>query len=214
LSEFETKEIFVRSYPKVIFLTPLWLTSLILWIIQWIMMQEPGVTEPNATLANIWMWMFFANLFVMSFDSPTGKFFMILIGIIVGALLVFLYVAPKLPNFNIKLLPVFYGFMTVILGIILLMAVIEARFEYWKFEKNEIIHKEGLFAAIKRFPTSDFRYKKEIPDVFEWIIAGAGSLTLYLQNTEPVVLPTVPRINKISKELDQLLSQFRVNVVR
>lgn len=213
MSEFESKEIIIRSFPKVIFLAPLWLTSLVLWILQWIMMQDPAATEPNATLANIWMWMFFANLFVMSFDSSTGKFFLIVFGVAVLAGVIFLYVAPHLPAFNIKLLPVFYGFITVILGIILLMAVIETRFEYWKFEKNEIIHKEGLFAAIKRFPSADVRYKKEIPDIFEWIIFGAGSLTLYLQNTEPVVLPTVLRINKVAMELDQLLSQFRVKVV-
>ena len=213
MSEFGKKELIIRNYPKVIFLWPLALTSLVLWITQWAMLKDPNVTDPNPMVANIWMWMFFANLFVMAFDSGSGKFFIVLVAVVGLMFVMIVYVLPLLPEFNIKLLPVFYGFMFVILTIIIGLGVLEARFDFWKFEKNEIIHRKGVFSAMKRYPSAELRYTKEIPDIFEFLILRAGSLVLYLPGSEPVFLPTVLNINTVSNELDELLSQFRVKVV-
>lgn len=207
MAEFEVNEVIVRNYPKVIFLYPLFITSLVCWIVQF----SIGTENPNALLANIWMFIFFTNLFVMAFDTSSGKFAIIIVLIILLILGLYFGVVPRLPDFNIRLLPVFYGFMTVILGIILAIAFLEARFDYWKFEKNEIIHK--VFTTTKRYPTADVRYQSEIRDYFELMMASAGTLTLYLQNTDPVFLDTVPFIRKVTKDLDKLLSQMRVKVV-
>ena len=69
MAEFEVNEVIVRNYPKVIFLYPLFITSLVCWIVQF----SIGTENPNALLANIWMFIFFTNLFVMAFDTSSGN---------------------------------------------------------------------------------------------------------------------------------------------
>ena len=204
-------EVIIRNYPKVIFMWPVALTSLILWILQWIMMENGG--EPDPILANIWLWMFFANLFITEFEIGSAKFFAILLGVILIALAIFIWGMPTIPDLNIQLQPAFYGVMFAITTLCILIAFIETRFDYWKLEKNELIHRTGLFPNLKRYPTQRLRYKKEINDIFEFLIFGSGQITLYLEGTEPVVLPTVVRINKVAEKLDALLSQFRVRVI-
>ncbi len=207
----EDKEIIIRNYPKVIFMWPLCLVSFILWITEWILMRS--APEPNAVLANIWMWIFFANLFILEFEVSSGKFFAILGGIVLIILAIFVWGMPSIPDFNIMLYPVFYGFVFVITGIVIGIGFLEARVDYWKLEKNELLHRRGFFGQVKRYPTQGLRYSKDIPDLFEFFLFKAGSITFYFPNVEPVILPTVLNVNRVAKDLDELLSQFRVKMV-
>ncbi len=212
MSEDDNWEIILRRYPKVIFMYPICLASLILWIVQWALLNN-GAAEPNATLASVWMWVFFANIFIMEFEINSGKFFLILVGVILVVLALFIWGIPAMPEINIKLYPEFYAFMFAILGFCILIGILEAQFDYWKFEKNELMHKKGILTAIKRYPTQNLRYTKEINDVFEFLILRAGRMILYLDGTEPEVIPTVLNITKKAKKMDKLLSQFRVKMV-
>ncbi|MFX1267216.1 MAG: hypothetical protein ACFFAK_04575, partial [Promethearchaeota archaeon] len=65
------EKIFLRSYSKVIFFYPLLITSLILFLIQYF----AGIYEPG--LGAIWITVFFANLFVIAFDTSSTKFFIL-----------------------------------------------------------------------------------------------------------------------------------------
>lgn len=208
-------EIFFRTYPKVIFYWPLLITSLILWLIQAISYDESGIN--SSVLGYAWFIVFFVNIFVTAFDFSSTKFF-VLILLIVVALLVVVFVV--LPNFTVASADIdvflglpwqFYMTMSIILVFILGIVVLSARFEYYKVERNEIIHKKGIFSSAERFPVKSLRFKKEIPDVFEFFLLRAGSFTIMPGKADEVmILPTVLNINKKERQLDWLLSHVSV----
>lgn len=92
-------------------------------------------------------------------------------------------------------------------------AFLEARFNYWKVEKNEIYYKSGILANIQRFPIANLRYDKEIYDIFQFIALRSGKFTLFPEAGKAIVLDNVLNVNKKAKQLDKLLSQIRVKVV-
>jgi len=203
-------EIFIRTYPKVIFFWPLLITSFVLWVIQ-------AFNDPNTVLGYVWFIVFFVNLFVTAFDFSSTKFFVLILAIVI-VLMILIFIV--LPNFSISLTGLeidltltwqFYMVMTVILFFILGIVIISTRFEYYKIERNEIIHKKGIFSSAERFPVKSLRFKKEIPDVFEFFMLRAGKFTIMPGKADEVmILPTVLNINKIEKQLDWLLSHVSV----
>ncbi len=203
-------EIYLRSYPKVIFFWPLTLVSFVLWLLQMI------YPTPLAIFGNIWLIVFFVNLFIVAFDFSSSKFFvLIMVVVVVVILLVFLLpglFGPPTPGteFNPGLTAEFYLVVTIIMAFILGLVILSSRFDYWKIERNEIYHKSGIFSSAERMPTKSLRIKKDIPDVFEFFILRAGSITLMPGHGDVIPLPTVLNINKKQKQIDYLLSHVSI----
>jgi len=201
-------EVFLRSYPKVIFFWPLALVSLVMWLLQ---MVAPA---PVAWYGNFWLALFAVNMFIVAFDFSSTKFFVLVLVIVVVVLLV-IFLVPGLftgisVTFNPMLTWEFYLIVTIIMGIILGLVVLGARFDYWKIERNEIYHKAGIFSSAERLPTKSLRIKKEITDVFEFFILRAGSITLMPGHGDVIYLPTVLNINKKQNQIDYLLSHISI----
>ena len=202
-------EVFLRSYPKVIFFWPLALISFVLWIVQ---LVDP---LPIALLGNVWLIVFFVNMFIVAFDFSSTKFFvLILVVVVVVLLLIFLvpdmFAALPGGTFNPGITGEFYLVVTLIMALILGLVVLSSRFDYWKIERNEIYHKTGVFASAERMPTKSLRIKKDIPDVFEFFILRAGSITLLPGHGDVINLPTVLNINKKQRQIDFLLSHVSI----
>ncbi|MHA1458898.1 MAG: hypothetical protein ACTSQR_04445 [Promethearchaeota archaeon] len=202
-------EVFLRSYPKVIFFWPMAFVSLVLWLLQMI------YPTPVALLGNIWLVVFFINMFIVAFDFSSAKFFvLIMVVVVVVLLLVFLvpgmFTAIPGGEFNPGLTAEFYLVLTITMAFILGLVVLSSRFDYWKIERNEIYHKQGIFSSAERMPTKSLRIKKEIPDVFEFFILRAGSITLMPGHGDVIPLPTVLNINKKQKQIDYLLSHVSI----
>jgi len=207
--------VILRSYPKVIFFWPLLVMTLILWPIQ-LVLEAQAVS--GSTIAYIWFIMFFANLFVIAFDFSSTKFFVLILAIVIVVLILVFLV---LPNFSISLgglsIPLnlpsgFYMVMSLVLLFILGFVVISCQFNYYKVERNEIYHKSGIFSTAERIPTKSLRLKKEIPDVFEFFILRAGSITLMPGHGDIIHLTTVLNINNKQENLDRMLSYIHVEV--
>ncbi|MHA2005707.1 MAG: hypothetical protein ACXABO_02385 [Promethearchaeota archaeon] len=205
--------IYLRSYPKIIFFWPLLVTSLILLIIEAVA-SDP---ELSKALGNAWFIVFFINIFVTAFDFSSTKFFVLILAIVIIIMLLIFLVLPNVGfsltgiRINLSLSAQFYLVMTVILAFILGIVVISTRFEYFKIERNEIIHKKGIFSSAERFPVKSLRFRKEIPDVFEFFLLRAGKFTIMPGKADEVmILPTVLNINKREKQLDWLLSHVSV----
>lgn len=204
-------EIYLRSYPKIIFFWPLLLVSFFWWILQLF------GDKPIGWLGTVWMIVFFTNLFITAFDFSSTKFFVMILAIVVVLLLVAFIVLPNIAvdisfgDFNLGLTEGFYLTTTIILAIILGFVILSSRFDYWKLERNEIYHKSGIFSSAERYPVKSLRLKKEIPDVFEYFLLRAGSLTLLPGRADEVIhLPTVLNINKKEEHIDWLLSHVSV----
>jgi len=205
-------EIILRSFPKAIFFTPLFVISIVFWIIQ------AFLPVLNPWLGSIWVIIFFSSFAVSSLDFPSTRFLIVILGtLIVVLLLIFLGLIPTLEqlgsNINLGLPAEFYMILTLILGIILGLVILSSRFDYYKIERNEIIHKKGIYSTnIDRFPVRGLRIKKEIPDIFEYLLFRAGSLTLIFSKGEIIHLNTVLNIKKKAEQIDFLLSSLHVMV--
>lgn len=215
----EGEIIYLRNYSKAIFFFPLFITNIILWILQHFL-GESG--NPVPWLGFIWTLVFFINLLTIAFDISSTKFLIILlIFVIVILLVIFLIIPPTLKvfyeqvqfvEFNIGMNEDFYLVMTFVLGIVLLITLITPQFNYWKLERNELYHKKGIFVEADRYSTRGLRYKKKIPDILEFFILGAGSITFLLGGDNAEHLNTIPRINHIAKKIDFLLSDLEVEI--
>ncbi len=207
------EKIYLRNFSKIIFFYPLFLTSFILFLIQFF----TGIDEPG--LGAIWVTVFFANLFVIAFDTSSIKFLiLLLIAIILIIIFAFLFhpstIISQILSFEITITMSyqFYLVSTIILGLIFLIAWISTRFDYWKIERNEIIHKKGIFISIDRYPTKNLRIKKEIPDIFEFALLRVGRIQFFFGGQDLIDLNTIININKKAKQLDYLLSDIEVEV--
>ena len=204
----QVSEVILRSYPKVIFFWPLLLTSFILWLLQLL------YPTPVQWFGNFWMIVFFVNIFIIAFDFSSTKFFVLILVVVVVILLLVFLVFPNIQftpipvDFNLGITAEFYLVTTLILVVVLGLVLIGSRFDYWKIERNEIYHKAGIFTSAERIPTKSLRIKKEIPDVFEFFILRAGSITLMPGHGDVIPLTTVLNINKKQEQIDWLLSHI------
>ena len=202
-------KVILRSYPKIIFFWPLALISLVMWLLQML------VPTPVAWYGNFWLAVFAINMFIIAFDFGSTKFFvLVLLAIVVILLIIFLapdlFAGASAVPFNPGLTAEFYLVVSIIMGVILGFVVLASRFDYWKIERNEIYHKAGIFSSAERLPTKSLRIKKEIPDVFEFFILRAGSITLMPGHGDVINLPTVLNINKKQNQIDYLLSHVSI----
>jgi hypothetical protein len=206
MAEFnKEKKILLRNYSKAIFFWPLLVISFIFWIIQALL------PEINIILGYIWCIIFFFNLFIISFDFPPNKFLILVLGVVLTLLILIFLILPQvqLPIIvlNLGSSPEFYATMTLILGIILGFVVLSARFDYYKLERNELIHVTGVLAnTAERYPVRSLRIRHVVSDVFEFLLLGAGSVTLIPKDSEAIHLITVINVKKKMKKIDWLLT--------
>ncbi|MBN1216372.1 MAG: hypothetical protein JXA99_13140 [Candidatus Lokiarchaeota archaeon] len=204
--------VYLRNYSKVIFFWPLLFISFIFWLIQFI------TNNTISLFGYLWIGIFFINLFIISFDfSLTKVFTMFLILIIMLIISIFL-ISPSidLPTFqlfNMELCTEFYLSISILLGFILFVALVNTRLNYWIIERNEIYHKKGLFTQAERFPVFNLRIKKSIPDIFEYLFLRAGLIDLFPgAKGEVIHLPTILNVNKKAKKIDSLLSHISIGI--
>ncbi|TXT67732.1 MAG: conserved membrane protein of unknown function [Promethearchaeota archaeon] len=210
----EIEKVNLREYSKVIFFYPLFVTSLVLFILQLM------AGDPIAIYGFVWMIVFAVNLFVVAFNFSSKKFFILVLIIIIAVLLFIFLIVPNFQldwipmpkEFNIEMTTQFYLIVTGIIGFILLFIIISTRFDYWVIEQNEFYHKQGLFVEANRYPTQNLRIKKEIVDVFEFIALASGSITLHTSKGEDFHLSNIPNVNAKIKKLNKLLSEFEVEI--
>ena len=107
----------------------------------------------------------------------------------------------------------FYWAFSASLGLATLGAIIVARFDRWEARPNELLHHQGLWGNLDRFPVVGLRIDKEISDVFEYLLLQSGRLTLHLSSERrSIVLDNVPFISRKEKSLTRLLGTLQVNV--
>jgi hypothetical protein len=200
----------VRAYPKVIFFWLTWVVSLIAGII------EGASGSPPTHLGSVWMCIFAFNLLVISFDFTEVISVMILalVGLLVFAGLYFDFlgfVGTFFRDLKLHMGTSFYytmfGLFTLVYGIV----YVKTRFDYWEFRHNEVIHRRGVFADLRRYSTEDLRWFKEVPDVLERILCGAGRMILTTpREKHPIVIQHVLGISRIDEKVADILGVKRV----
>jgi hypothetical protein len=99
------------------------------------------------------------------------------------------------------------------LGVIFTIIFVTRYLDYWQILPNEILHHHGPLSDLERFPTMNLKFDKEIPDVLEFAMLGAGKLVLHVTDErKAIVLENVLFINSVEAALKNLMSRMEVRV--
>jgi hypothetical protein len=179
---------------------------------------------PQNLLAMLFLSMFAFNLLVMALDFPRFSLVAVILAILFGLFFV-LWLGSY---FQLDLLKpvhwIFSGiyavankgfYIMVFATLMLVFAVIYVTrwLDYWEVLPNEILHHHGPLSDLERYPTMNLKFDKEIPDVLEWGLLGAGRLVLHVPNvSKALVLDNVLFISAKEKALKSVMSRLEVRV--
>ncbi len=277
LSTPREKGVRIFTYPKIIFIFPTLIMSLICWVGMWMIsedpsdqranltpprvsdstnsaktggvvaskpsdgaMVEPGhvipatspipIDKPNPTrfrdprnvLGLLFLGVLFFNLLILAIDFPR---FTIFAGILLGTTILFFLlwlgmfvrILEPLERLFQRVYVIgnaqFYFLFSLILIAIYAVIFISRWLDYWEILPNEILHHHGPLSDLERYPTLNLKFDKEIPDVFEHLMFGAGRLVLHVSDErKAIVLDTVLHVSRKEDALKKLMSRLEVRV--
>jgi hypothetical protein len=188
------------------------------------MSKEQRFTTPQNLLAVLFLCVLGFNLLVMGLDFPRFE----LVGVILLILFALFFTLWLGAFFNLDLMkPIhaifqsvfvfanagFYLMYFVMVMGLLIIIYITRWLDYWEVFPNEILHHHGPMSDLERFPTMNLKFDKEIPDVLEYALLGAGRLVLHVPNVErSIVLDNVLFINSKEEALKDLMSHLDVRL--
>lgn len=212
----------IRPLPKAVFLYPACIGSIACGV--WRMMEG---TPPAGEFPSAWPGLFFLlllglNLFIMAFEfSRVSSMSLVFLGamfVFMGLWIgteyqwdVFQAIGSAFTQLNIQANPQFYFSFAGLLLFIFICIYVKTRFDYWVVTHNELLHYHGIIGNVERYPAPNLRISKEISDVFEFLLLQSGRLIIYpASELRTIVLDNVPRVNKIERALNELLSKIIV----
>jgi hypothetical protein len=188
------------------------------------MTKRDRFSTPQNLLGVLFLSVLAFNLLVMALDFPRFE----LVGVILLILFALFFILWLGAFFQLDLMkPIdalfasiyafanagFYFMYFMIVLILLLIVYITRWLDYWEVLPNEILHHHGPLSDLERFPTMNLKFDKEIPDVLEYALLGAGRLVLHVPNIEKsLVLDNVLFINSKEETLKKLMSRLEVRV--
>ena len=191
---------------------------------QHILIKEAMIKQEVAVfLSLVFLGIFFINLLVLTFDFPRSHSLTLvisLLSIFLGLVLlshwkpgllggVTTWISSLQPMANATFYWTIFG-----IGMVIAIAVkVVVKFDYWEIRPNEILHHHGLWGNLKRYSAPHVRIDKEVNDVFEYMLLGAGRLILQPSGEQRAfVLDNVLRITQREEEITKLLGVLKVDV--
>ena len=214
----------IRAWPKVIFLYPTFLAALIagIWTRTAMDGSETAVSILPATPGRIFWWVLMVNILILAFDFTRGEFIALILAFGVVTLGIILLnqqwefvrpVATMLDHIRLVAHPHFYMMIAVGLGLMFLAVFIQTRWDYWELTHNELLHHNGLWGTVQRYPAPQLRMTKDIVDLFEFALWGSGRLVLKPRGEHrDIVLDNVLFINSIEDRIQEKLSTLQVRI--
>ena len=210
--------VIIRPWPKVVFLYPTFVCATVFWFVS--LMHEHGETAGVPGIGNAFAVVLFLNLLVFSFDFSRIKsitLFFLIVAIVLGIgwanthwgwLEDIKHVFGKI---DIRANTQFYGFMSAFLAFVLLLVLINTRFNYFEINHREILHHHGYLGDITRVPTQGLVVKKEIYDLMEYVLLRSGRLVCYPSTSrDAIVIDNVMNVNRVEERIKDLLSVVAV----
>ncbi len=214
--------IFLVAYPKIVFLYPTFIASLLAWLFMMCWGTAPE-SRAEQIAALLFLMLTAVNLVVLSFDFPRTTsltLFFAFAAVATGLTLLFTLhpnLVPFVSRFFESLKPwanaQFYFLFFLLLGVLYVFMGIMVRFDYWEVRPNELLHHHGFLSDLERFSAPNLRISKEINDVFEYMLLRSGRLILH-PTSEPraFVLDNVPNINRKEEQSMKMLGALQVQL--
>jgi len=218
------ERIYLVPYPKIVFLYPAFVASLIAAI--WLSFMSQPLDETNATavtISTLFLGILAVNLVILAFDFPRTTsltLFFFFAAAVLGVVLVGRLnpdILPAITAVLAKFHPLanatFYWAFTGLLAVIFCIVFIVVRFDYWEVRPNELLHHHGFLANLERLSAPNLRIDKEIEDVFEYLLLRSGRLILHPSNERrAIILDNVPFIDKKEQTIMRMLGALQVQV--
>jgi hypothetical protein len=255
------KGVRIFTYPKIIFIFPTLIMSLICWIGMYTVHKSsvdfnyqrahPEIYKTKAKSADaatpvvaangesylpapdpaafdrrenvlglLFLMILFLNLMILAFDFPRFAIFAFFLA---GTTVLFFFLwlgfgflAPLrriVEGLYVVANAEFYLLFSMVLLAIYGFVFLTRWLDYWEILPNEILHHHGPLSDLERYPTMNLKFDKEIPDVFEHMMFGAGRLVLHVSSeAKPLVLDTVLNVSRKEEALKKLMSRLEVRV--
>ena len=159
---------------------------------------------------------FTVNMLVLTFEFPRATSLTAAIAIIAAIFMLILlnnryeFIAPLatlISGVNVEASAGFYMCLFFIQLALFVGMFFITRFDYWELTPNELVHHTGLLGDVERFSTAGLKLNKEIADIFEYLLAGAGRVIMQVPGQQrPVVLDNVLNIGKVERLSNQILN--------
>ena len=175
-------------------------------------------------LGELFLCVFAVNLLVMAVDFPrftiVGLVFFLLFGIFLVLWIGAFFEVNILKSVRAVFGGVyavansgFYFLIFLGIGVTYCVIFVTRYLDYWQILPNEILHHHGPLSDLERYPTTNLKFDKEIPDVIEHLLLGAGRITLHLPSErKSIVLDNVLFIGRAEEKLKSLMSRMEVRV--
>ena len=220
----EPGRILLVPYPKIVFLYPTLLMSLLAACYLSISHHPLDPANRLAVIVNVvFLAVFAMNLVVLAFDFPRATsltLFFVLVVVVLSLVLLSMLkpnLMPALKQWLGEFHPLadatFYWTFFGILAAIYLAAMASVRFDYWEVRPNELLHHHGFLSNLERFSAPNLRIEKEINDVFEYLLLRSGRLILQPSDERrAIILDNVPFIDKKEEAITRMLGSLQVEV--
>ena len=211
----------IRSWPKLICAYPIAAMGMLYACLMWLWPNSPGL---HAFCGQTFFGLMLLIAIVMLLDCRGWH--IVTVGLAaLCAVLMFWLLSLYLPlvqavswlwsQVDLDATPQVYLFFS--LGYLILMgcATIVNRFEYWEVTPNELLHNYGPMSDLLRYPAANVKIEKEIPDLFEYLLARSGRLIIYPNNErKAIILDNVLNVNAVEEQIKHLLGALEVRVDR
>jgi hypothetical protein len=220
----EPGRVILVAYPKIVFLYPIFLASLLAAIYMSITGSALDATARGPVLVStVFLVILCSNLVVLGFDFPRTTsltLFFFVVAVVMAMVLLFTFhpeALPALANALARFRPLanaaFYWALAGILGAIFVFVIVGTRFDYWEVRPNELLHHHGFLSNLERFSAPNLRIDKEINDIFEYMLLRSGRLILQSSNERrAIILDNVVGIRRKEEAITRMLSALHVQI--
>ncbi len=218
------KSILLVPFPKFIFMYPTLIAATVAAAILYFggfSTIDPATQTLPVVVTSVFLVIMMANMFVIVFDFPRATsltLVFVVLSVVLGLWILTIVqpdVLPSIENFVLTIRPAANAtFFVCIAGAMMLMYIavfVSVRLDYWELRNNELLHHHGFLSDLKRYPAPNLRVDKEINDIFEYLLLGAGRLILH-PSTEKraIVLDNVLFVGHKERELTRVLGSIKV----
>jgi len=214
--ECQDERVIIRPYPKAVFFYPTAVCALVCGALT----MSGGMND--RTIGFIFMCVLLCNLSIIAFEFTRYVSVAVVLSVLVLVLLgvqlnerfeLIGYLKSLYAKLHFQANAGFYFGLAGCFAIMFFGIFIDTRFDYWELRGNEVLHHHGFLGDVERFPAPSLRIKKEINDVFEYLLLMSGRLVIFPSGSErAIVLENVPRINVLEELITQRLHALQVKI--
>ncbi len=214
MSEKPSERLIIRPLSDAIYFYPSIIAAIVCGIVVESTAASPATPGQTGLIFTL---VFFFNLTIVSFNYT--RLSSIVIGLLVVVVSLLSTIYPAIGEFFVKFMEqplfmnaTFYWVFATGLSLVILTALIKARFDYWEIKNNELVHYHGLLGDTERWPAPNMRVTTEIKDVMEYLLCRSGRLVLIPQREHrALILDNVVGISNIEVRMQRLLNTLRVD---